>query len=78
VAEIEPVVQPDSVGNDIWRDIGGVYMFSFADSTSYGFLTWQYPQNDFPSLRLPKSDKVLGHMCPDNYEKQLIEIKEAA
>ena len=42
VAEIEAIVEPDSVGDDIWQGIGGVCRYSSADSTQIGELSWQY------------------------------------
>jgi hypothetical protein len=49
VAEIEAIIEPDSVGNDIWwgrlAGIGAAYRYSSTDSTRYGLLTWQYPMH---------------------------------
>ncbi len=45
-AEVESVVEPDCVGNDIWDRLGleidVTYKYLFANSSKYGYLTWRY------------------------------------
>jgi hypothetical protein len=46
VTQVEPVVQPKYVTDDIWQDIDVFYRYSFADSTNSVELSWQYPRED--------------------------------
>jgi hypothetical protein len=47
VTQIESIIEPNGVGNDIWRDIYGACKYSFADSINFGPLTCQYPHKPF-------------------------------
>ena len=51
VPEDEATVEPDSVGDDIWRESVTFLTSSYSDSTSHGLLTWQYPVMDYSSYR---------------------------
>ena len=50
VAQVEAVVEPDSVADDVGSaqlGIGDACMCSYTDSINTGPLTWQYPLSTF-------------------------------